>query len=350
MYFEQIANGPCFSYLIACEETGRALVVDPAVELVERYIGIAHQQGLQIGKVLDTHTHADHFSGARALAQRTGATIIMHSASPAPFIDLRVNDGDAILLGKLLLRVRHTPGHTADAISLILEDRILTGDALLIGGAGRTDLPSGDPAQLYDSLFGGLLRLDPALAIYPAHDYHGRTSSTLGEELAGNPRLQHREREAFVAHMRALDLEMPKHLTEALRTNRSGGRPVSQLIDEAAAKVPFITMEEVRDRMDRNPRSLLVLDVREREAHRAGHIPGAMNIPRGQLELRVNDMLTDPTRRIVVYCEYGKISTLATATLRDLGYTGAAALHGGYDAWKKAGYPDERPASSEPSA
>ncbi len=338
MYFEQIANGPCFSYVIACEETGRALVVDPAVELIERYIGIAHQHGLQISKVLDTHTHADHFSGARALAQRTGATLIMHSASPAPFIDLRVNDGDAILIGKLLLRIRHTPGHTADAISLILADRILTGDALLIGGAGRTDLPSGDPAQLYHSLFDGLLKLDPSLAVYPAHDYNGRTSSTLGDELAHNPRLQYKERDDFIAHMRALDLEMPKHLTEALRTNRSGGRPVSQLIDEAAARVPFMTMEEVRTRIDSEPADLLVLDVRESEAYRAGHIPGAVHIPRGQLELRVNDMLADPTQRIVVYCEYGKISTLATATLRDLGYTGAAALYGGYDAWKKAGY------------
>ena len=136
MYFEQIANGSCFPTR-RLRGNGWALVVDPAVELVERYIGIAHQHGLQIGKVLVTHTPADHSSRPRALAQRTGATIILHSASPAPFIDLRVNDGDAILLGKLLLRVRHTPGHTADAISLILEDRILTGDALLIGGAGR---------------------------------------------------------------------------------------------------------------------------------------------------------------------------------------------------------------------
>ena len=350
MYFEQIANGSCLSYLIACEETGNAIVVDPFVDIVDRYLTAAAQHGLQIRYVLDTHTHADHFSGARELSRRTGAPVVMHRASAAPFIDMRVDDGETLLLGKLPLLVRYTPGHTSDAICLVLPDRVLTGDTLLIGGTGRTDLPSGDPARLYDSLFGRLLKLDPAMKVYPGHDYHGRSSSTLGDELAGNPRLQKREREAFIAQMRALDLDMPRHLTEALRTNRSGGKPVSQLIGEAAARVTFMTMEEVLERLGAGDPDLMLLDVREGEAYRASHVPGAVHIPRGQLELRVNDMLTDPTRRIVVYCEYGKISTLAAATLRELGYMRAVALHGGYDAWKKAGYPDERQASPEAPA
>ena len=342
MYFEQIANGPCLSYVIGCEATGSAIVIDPVVDIVDRYLTTAAQHGLHIRYVLDTHTHADHFSGARELARRTGAAAIMHCSSAAPFIDMRVDDGETILVGKLCLLVRYTPGHTSDAICLVMSDRIITGDTLLIGGTGRTDLPTGDPDKLYDSLFGHLLKLDPALKIYPAHDYHGRSVSTLGEEIAHNPRLQKRERAAFIAQMRALDLEMPRHLTEALRTNRSGGKPDSQLISEAAGKVPFMTMEEVRERLASDASDILLLDVREREAYSASHIPGAMHIPRGQLELRVNDELTDPTRRIVCYCEYGKISTLAAATLRDLGYTRAVALHGGFDAWKKAGYPEEK--------
>jgi glyoxylase-like metal-dependent hydrolase (beta-lactamase superfamily II) len=341
MYFEQIANGPCLSYVIACEKTRNAVVVDPAIDLVDRYRTSAAQHGLHIRYVLDTHTHADHFSGARELARQTGAAVVMHCSSAAPFVDLRVDDGESLLVGELRILVRHTPGHTSDAICLVLDDRVLTGDTLLIGGTGRTDLPSGDPSQLYDSLFGRLLALDPALAVYPAHDYHGRSSSTLGEEAASNPRLRQREREAFVAQMKALDLDMPRHLTEALRTNRSGGKPVSQLIGEAAIRVPFMSLEEVRDRLASRATDLLLLDVREKEAYQAGHIPGAVHLPRGQLELRVNDMLTDPTRRIVCYCEFGKISTLATATLRELGFMRAVALHGGYDAWKKAGYPQE---------
>lgn len=255
---------------------------------------------------------------------------------------MRVDDGETLIVDKLRLLIRYTPGHTSDSMCLILSDRVLTGDTLLIGGTGRTDLPTGDPSQLYDSLFGCLLKLDPSLKVYPAHDYHGRSFSTLEEELAHNPRLQKREREAFIQQMRALDLEMPRHLTEALRTNRSGGKSVSQLISEAAGKVPFMAMEEVRDRMTPGPADLLLLDVREKDAYLESHLPGAMHIPRGQLELRVNDMLTDPTRRIVVYCEYGKISTLAAATLHDLGFTRAVALHGGFDAWKKAGYPQEK--------
>jgi rhodanese-related sulfurtransferase len=222
---------------------------------------------------------------------------------------------------------------------LRLPDRLLTGDTLLIGGTGRTDLPTGDPDALYDSLFNGILRLDPALAVYPAHDYKGRGHSTLGHELETNPRLQRRSRTEFLAQMKALDLGMPTHLTEALRTNMSGGKTVAQLIAEAAAKVPFMSLAEVRSRVEAREPDLVVLDVRERDAFEAGHIPGARLIPRGQLELRVNQALPDPTKRILVYCEFGKVSTLAAATLREMGFARAVALDGGMKAWRDAGYP-----------
>ena len=143
----------------------------------------------------------------------------MHRTSPAPGIAMRVDDGESIVLGKLRLQVLHTPGHTADSMCLVGEDRVFTGDTLLIGGTGRTDLPSGDPEALYESLFGKLLKLDPALLVYPAHDYKGRSHSTIGAEIESNPRLQQRERAAFVQMMKSLDLSMPTHLTEALRTN-----------------------------------------------------------------------------------------------------------------------------------
>ena len=141
--------------------------------------------------------------------------------------------------------------------------------------------------------------------------------------------------------MRALDLKMPTHLTEALRTNRSGGKTVEQLIAEAASRVPFMAMDEVRRRLDAGDRDLVLLDVRERDAFQAGHIPGAVHVPRGQLELRIDDVLPDPTRRIVVYCEFGKISTLAAATLQSMGFGRAVALDGGIRTWREAGYPME---------
>jgi rhodanese-related sulfurtransferase len=266
----------------------------------------------------------------------------MHRLASAPFADIRVDDGDLLLVGELRIRVLHTPGHTDDSVCLVLPDRVLTGDTLLIGGTGRTDLPTGDSDALYESLFGKLLRLDDRLSVFPAHDYKGRAASTLGTEKAENPRLQRRERAAFVELMRGLDIAMPEHLTEALRTNRTGGKTVKQLIAEAAREVPFMGMEEVLARIEGRARDLVLLDVREREAFETGHLPGARHIPRGQLELRVDKELPDPTVRVLAYCQYGKISTLAAATLRTMGYMRAVALDGGMEAWAQAGYPIEK--------
>jgi rhodanese-related sulfurtransferase len=263
----------------------------------------------------------------------------MHRESPAPFVDMRVDDGEMIALGRLRLRVLHTPGHTRDSMCLATPDRVFTGDTLLIGATGRTDLPSGDPEALYDSLFGRLEKLDGALMVYPAHEYKGRSHSSLAEEFASNPRLQRRQRADFVEMMRGLNLTMPTHITEALRVNMSGGKSVAQLLSEAAARVPFMSLADLKGYVERGSTELLILDVREREAFERSHIPGARLLPRGQLELRVNEELPDPTRRIVVYCELGQISTLAAATLRDLGFKRAVALDGGMRAWTQAEYP-----------
>ena len=139
--------------------------------------------------------------------------------------------------------------------------------------------------------------------------------------------------------MKQLNLEAPTHLTEALRTNMSGGKTVSQLLADAAAQVPFVSMAELEERVGKNDLGLVLLDVREKDAFAAGHIPGAQHLPRGQLELRVNKELPDPTQRILVACEFGQISTLAAATLRTMGFIRASALDGGVKAWREAGLP-----------
>jgi rhodanese-related sulfurtransferase len=138
--------------------------------------------------------------------------------------------------------------------------------------------------------------------------------------------------------MHALNLSMPTHITEALRTNMSGGKTVAQMLTEAAAIVPFMSLRELNAYVESGRHELILLDVRERNEFEAGHIPGAKLLPRGQLELRVNEELTDPTRRILVYCEFGRISTLATATLRQMGFSSAVALDGGMKAWRDSGY------------
>jgi len=341
MIFEQVATGGCQSYLIGCSDTCAAAVIDPEVRQINRYQALAAQHGVRIRYVIDTHTHADHFSGSKQLSQVLGVPVVAHASSPSPYATMKVDDGDVIKVGNLRLAVLHTPGHTRDSMSLVMSDRVFTGDALLIGATGRTDLPSGDPEALYDSLFNKLLKLDPQLRIYPAHDYKGHTCSTLEEEKRSNPRLQKSDREEFVAMMRAHSPSMPEHLTEALRVNMSGGVSVAQLLSEAAAEVPFMSMEEVKNRVAAGANDLIVLDVREKEQFDAGHIPQAKHLSRGQLELRVNEAFPDPTVRIVTYCEVGKISTLAAATLRRMGFTRVLALDGGMKAWREQGFPVE---------
>lgn len=341
MIFEQVATGGCQSYLIGCEETCSAALIDPEASQIDRYEALAARDGLRIRFVIDTHTHADHFSATKKIADDLNVPVVMHRDSAAPFATLRLDDGDMLAVGNLRIHAMHTPGHTRDSMCLLLDDRVFTGDTLLIGGTGRTDLPSGDPDMLFDSLFGKLLKLDPKTAVYPAHDYKGRGHSTIGEELASNPRLQKRERKDFVEMMRSLNLTAPTHLTEALRTNMSGGKTVMQLLTDAARHVPFVSLDELKSRIEHRANNMMILDVREKDAFVSGHVPGARHLPRGQLELRVNDDLPDPTLRIVVYCEFGKISTLAAATLRELGFLRASALDGGMKAWRDGGFPVE---------
>ena len=339
MIFEQIATGGCQSYLLGCDDTNAAILIDPHLNQIDRYLGLAAKDGLRIRYVLDTHTHADHFSAAKELGKTLDVPVVTNRLSPAPYAGFKLADGEILRVGNMRLRALHTPGHTRDSMCVLAEDRIFTGDTLLIGGTGRTDLPTGDPDALYDSLFGTVLKQDPALKVYPAHDYKGRSHSTIADEIANNPRLQKRDRADFIAMMNQLNLDAPTHLTEALRTNMSGGKTVAQLLSEASARVPFVSMAELAERVARNDLGLILLDVREKDAFASGHIPGAQHLPRGQLELRVNKELPDPTRRILVACEFGHISTLAAATLRDLGYTQAAALDGGMKAWREAGLP-----------
>src|SRR5580692_6057347 len=261
MLFEAVSTGGCRSYVIGCEETCAAALIDPELSQIDRYIALAARDGMRIRYLVDTHTHADHFSATQQLARQLGVPVVMHGASPAPFVDLRLQSGELLVVGRLRLQALHTPGHTRDSMCISVEDRVFTGDTLLIGGTGRTDLPSGDAGALYESLFEGVLKLDPALKVFPAHEYKGRSHSTIGQEMAENPRLQKKDRAQFIEMMQNLNLTMPTHVTEALRTNMTGGKTVAQMLSEAASIVPFMSLAQLKANIGGRPGQLIVLDV-----------------------------------------------------------------------------------------
>ncbi len=212
----------CLGYLIADPETRLAALVDPELEMAEPMLDAIFKHGLRPAYIVDTHTHADHVSGARLLKARTVAKVVMHEKAPASCVDVRVEDGDRLYLGGLALKFLHTPGHAKDLVSVVLGDRLLTADALLIGSCGRTDLPNGNSTQQYHTLYHTFKSLPDELLVYPGHDYKDRERSTLGEEKERNPKMLFDSEEGFVEFM---NLENHKHLSpvyglaEALKTN-----------------------------------------------------------------------------------------------------------------------------------
>jgi glyoxylase-like metal-dependent hydrolase (beta-lactamase superfamily II) len=213
--FEELNGGAsCRTYLIVCPRTREALIVDPVLELVPGYMQRLGRDQLRLALVVDTHTHADHLSGGRELARMTGA---VHAGVPEGSVHRVLGEGDVLAVGDVRLSVWASPGHTADGLVLMMEDRVLTGDTLLIGATGRTDLPTGDAEAEYHSLQ-RLLSLPGGLLVYPAHDYGGRTFSTIEHERLTNPRLR-LEYEAFIRLMTSPRNEKPARLEESLAYN-----------------------------------------------------------------------------------------------------------------------------------
>jgi glyoxylase-like metal-dependent hydrolase (beta-lactamase superfamily II) len=219
IYFEQIRSGGCLSYLVADKKARVCLVIDPEIDKADEYLSIAGSLSCALTCAIDSHTHADHASACKILREKHGARVAMHRAAEAPYVDVRLDDGETLRCGGISIKVLHTPGHTQDSTCLVLEDKIFTGDTLLIGGCGRTDLPGGDPEQQYESLR-RLAALEDQLRVFPAHDYR-MAVSTLGEEKTSNPRLLIPTRNEFVQFMSARKPPLPRKFHSALEWNRS---------------------------------------------------------------------------------------------------------------------------------
>jgi glyoxylase-like metal-dependent hydrolase (beta-lactamase superfamily II) len=221
--FEQFrVERGCLGYVVADPDTRTAAIVDPEVEMVEPILDYVFEHGLKPVYVVDTHTHADHVSGARELKAKTTARIVMHEEAPATCVDSRVEDGDRLHLGVFSIKFLHTPGHAKDLVSVTLPGRVLTADALLIGSCGRTDLPNGNAVRQYHTLYHTYRALPDELLVYPGHDYEGRERSTLGEEKESNPKMLFASEEEFVEYMERENpakLTPVYHLADALKAN-----------------------------------------------------------------------------------------------------------------------------------
>ena len=221
MIFKQVFDkkSSTFTYLIASSEGREALIIDPVIENVDNYIQLLNELDLKLVKVIDTHIHADHVTGASKLKDKTKCITIMGDHTPADSVEIKVKDGELIKLDQLELRAIYTPGHTSDSFSFLMNNYLFSGDTLLINGTGRTDFQNGNAKDSYDSIFNKLLKLPDETLLYPAHDYKGENVSTIGKEKKLNPRLQVENVNQYIEIMNNLNLQKPASLDFNISSN-----------------------------------------------------------------------------------------------------------------------------------
>lgn len=312
----------CLAYLVVDEASHAGLVIDPRLDQVDEILTTVTARGIRLVYVLDTHTHADHLSGVRGLAQRTGATVLAHVASKVKWGGVRRVRGRMTLeLGTKTVRVIDAPGHTPDSFALLVDGHLFTGDALFAGGAGRTDFMGGSASDLFDTLR-AFEALPEDTVVHPGHDYVGRPVTTIAEEKAHNPLLREHDRAALVARL-AGTAPPPANMGAILRHN----------LGELEA--PTIAPRELQALREQGA-GPFVLDVRSAIEFEAERIEGAHLVPLDELEGRLDDV---PDRgEVVVVCRTGIRATIAAETLARGGRR-SKVLEGGMIAWRRAGLP-----------
>ena len=342
MLFRQLfyQTSGTYYYMLASRRGGEAMIIDPVLEKVDRYLQLVRELDLKLVKAVDTHLHADHITGLGALRDKTQCITVMGEQTKADVVSMRLADGDKLTIEGLTLDVIYTPGHTDDSYSFVMPDRVFTGDTLLIRGTGRTDFQNGDPRAQYESIFGRLLKLPDATLVYPAHDYKGDTVSTIAEEKTFNPRLQVKSVEEYVALMNNLKLGNPKMMDVAVPANMKVGLHQEEIARRGWAVAAGQALGLV------GKPDVALIDLRERsERERHGTIPGSLHVPYPSLQENINtggmlhELAKATSKQLVFYCAFGERSAMAVQAAQDAGLSSACHIQGGMDAWKKASGP-----------
>jgi sulfur dioxygenase len=339
MIFRQLFDSvsSTYSYLLASRRGGEALIIDPVLEKVDRYLQLVRELDLKLVKAVDTHIHADHITGLGALRDRTHCITVMGENAKVDVVSMRVGEGDKITIEGVALDVMYTPGHTDDSYSFLTHDRVFTGDTLLIRGTGRTDFQNGSARAQYESLFGKLLKLPEETLVFPAHDYKGDMVSTIGEEKRHNPRLQVTSVDEYIDLMSKLNLPNPKMMDVAVPANLRQG--LAQ--DDVARKGWALTAVEAITLI--GAPSVTLVDLREQgERDKHGAIPGSLHAPYPDLADNIrrggvlHELASATGKRIIFYCAFGERSAMAVQAAQDAGIASACHIQGGIAAWREA--------------
>jgi len=361
MLFKQLFDQETwtYTYLIADPVSKDAVFIDPVNTHIDDYIALLEAYGLQLKYTLETHVHADHITASGLLRQRLGAQTAVSQLCGAETADIQIHDGDIFeFAGGESIKVIATPGHTRGSISFLWRDRVFTGDSLLIGGCGRTDFQGGDAGAQYDCITQRLFTLPDETLVYPGHDYQQRWVSSIMQERTTNQRLAGKSREQFIEIMNNLNLPKPRLIDEAVPANRYCGLDENErqdavvLRDEtlplrattktedlvAVAKQHITEIDVAKSKQLLAEGNIVLIDTREESEYAAGHIDGAVLLPRGMLEFKIGNMpeLADKSKAVLIYCRLGNRSALAAQSMQQLGYTNVLSMAGGFEAWKSA--------------
>lgn len=360
MTFRQLNPHACRTYLIGSRESNEIIIVDPVLDHQNDYLKLFEEENLKLTHCIDTHTHADHISCCSALKDITDCEYITHENAPAGCITIRIKDEAKLNLLGIPINILYTPGHTKDSISLIFPDRILTGDALFLedGGAGRDDLPGGNPGEHWESLQ-KIMSLPDQLVVYPAHEYRNREPSSLGNQKLTNPHLKPRSKGEYIRYIEDLRLGPADWMKDVLKANYACARDpkaawipvdlsaceVKGTLDHGVNEIEVqpISVEELKNQLD-SENTPILLDVREEKEliGELGHLPGILHIPIGSLSARLVELETTKDKKIVTVCRSGARAHTAAQILKQVGFSKVSVLDGGMLRWNELRLPVQR--------